>query len=209
MSHYLSKFTFLTLFATIFSFISCENDWEPPYIEIVETVYNVSSSNSEIKIPMETNRQWEILSEIPSWITVEKNKGYGSGELSLSIAQNGSYARSCEFMVAAYSATQKIIIKQAASTAGTLSVTTGDCTVYGYRGKYSLSFNYTLENPYLAARSGVEINGKKYECSDNPSLYNSFMVTMNVFSVSGLSYRAYAVKNTGGYIYGDYKVIGK
>lgn len=190
--------------------MSCENDWETPYIDIIETKYNVPGNSNELIIPVEANCNWEIISQIPSWIAIEQPKGSGSGELSINISANNSYARSCELVVVAYADTETITINQKASTSGTLSVKTGECTITGSWMKYYLTIDYTLMDPHLASKTGIEINGKKYDCSDSPSNYHSMTITMQTLSVAGLQYRAYAVNgSTGEYIYGNYKVIGK
>lgn len=203
-NYIIPKVIFVTFVVCVCAFVSCEDDWEAPYLEIKETEYSVSNVTNEIVIPLETNYNWKVVSQVPSWITIEKTEGYGAGDLFLNVAANNSYARSCELIVAACTATNTITIEQVASTSGNLVISDEDCIVGGRWGNYQLLFSFKLKNPHLASKAGIEINGKKYQCSGTPSSYNKVDVAMNVMSVNGMVYRAYAVNRvTGKYVYGN------
>lgn len=211
-NRFLSKlFGAAAVLCCVLMLVSCEDDWEAPYMKVTGTEYNISGAASQISIPIETNSGWRIVSSVPSWITIGSMDGSGTSELVVDVAENTSFARSCDLLIAANTNVETVKITQSASTSGRLSVTTGDCTVTGLLGKYTLTIGFTVANPHLASSAGVEIDGKKYRCEGKlSSSYNYVQVTLTALSVNGLEYRAYAVnKSTGQYVYGSTKTISK
>lgn len=201
----------MAIICCMLAITSCEEDWDEPFLNISQTEYKVGNEAEQIIIPIETNLKWQVVSALPAWITIENMEGSGSAEIMADIAQNGSFSRSCELIIAAGTESQTVKISQTASTSGKLSVETGDCDVTGLLGKYTLTINFKVTNPHLASRAGVEINGKEYDCEGTiSSSYNYVQVTVNSLGVIGTQYRAYAVeKSTGKRVYGSTKTINR
>lgn len=78
-----------------------------------------------------------------SWVTFDKTSGTGNSELQISVGRNRSNKRTAIVTVCAGTESAEIEIEQAASTTGTLSVTTGACTIK--REKVGLSTNIPLQ----------------------------------------------------------------
>ena len=77
-----------------------------------------------------------------SWVTFDKTSGTGNSELQISVGRNRSNKRTTIVTVCAGTESAEIEIEQAASTTGTLSVTTGACTIK--REKSGSKYKYTI-----------------------------------------------------------------
>lgn len=197
---------FALSFSTII-FLSCSDDWEEPYLNISDSEISVSSSGEQVLVPIETNSHWRVLSSLPSWVTMEQTEGDNSSELVIDVASNSSFQRICKLVVAANAVTKNIKLTQAASTSGTLSVTTGDCTVTGFFGKYTLTFDFTVKNPHLASEAGIMVGNNKYPCETLGS-YCFVQVSLQTLNPYGGTYQAYAYdKVHNKYVYGKTKTI--
>lgn len=146
------------LAAGAFAFASCTDDWEETYLSVGQTSFDVPSGGETLTVPINTNSSWRVV--LPtSWVSFDKNSGNGDDELNITVPRNSSNKRSGEVNICAGPEFQTIKIEQAASTSGTLSVTTGSCTITrvksGSSYKYTIKANYTVRGGHLASEAGV------------------------------------------------------
>lgn len=192
----------------IVTFQSCSDDWEEPYLNIANDELTANSAGGSLAIPVECNTHWQVLS-FPEWVTVNSPEGNGSSELQLDVAANSSFARSGKVVIAANAVVQTVKLTQQASTSGTLSVTTGSCSVTGLMSNYTFTFDFKISNPHLASSAGIIFGGQKYPC-DQLSPYSYVQVKLKTLNPYGGTYQAYAVNaSTGKTVYGKTKTISK
>ena len=117
------------LIASMFSVSSCTEDWEDAYLAIDQNNFSISSSGETKTISIQTNSDWRVVTKNASWVTFDKTSGTGNSELQISVGRNRSNKRTTIVTVCAGTESAEIEIEQAASTTGTLSVTTGACTI--------------------------------------------------------------------------------
>ncbi len=201
-------FVAFTLFVGVSALVSCGDEWEAPFVQADNTEYSIPNTESQFVIKLESNRNWKIFSEVPEWLQISQTEGGGTTDLQVVASANNSYARTANLLVVAGTAAETISISQQASTSGRLTVETGNCSVTGFLGNYTITVGFTLGNPHLASEAGVEVNGKKYKCEEALKTSNVVQVAMNTLTVGNVSCRAYARnKLTGEYIYGSTKYV--
>lgn len=205
-------FLFMAVMAVgLFSLYSCSDDWEEAVLSVDASSFSTANTGGTETVSIETNSKWKAVTSA-SWISFDKTEGSGNDELQIIIGRNSSNKRTGKVTICAGTEYAQIEITQAASTSGTLSVTTGDCTITrsksGTKYKYTIKAEYTVKGGHLASETGVMLGSSKSKntgtISDGTHTA-TFTVTSSSSSYTA-SYKAYAVnKNTGNTVYGTTK----
>lgn len=202
----------VTLNASVLSLSSCSEDWEEAYLEIDRSNIEVSNSSTSVEISIETNSNWRVITKDVSWISFDKTSGSGSDKLVVNISQNTSNQRSCTATIVAGTEVAEIHITQSTSTSGTLSVTTGSCTITrvksGSNYKYTVTATYNVKGGHLASECGIMFGNNKSKTigtiSDGTHTATLIVTTSNPSYTT--NYKAYAIKKSNGtYVYGTSK----
>ena len=195
------------LIASMFSVSSCTEDWEDAYLAIDQNNFSISSSGET-----QTNSDWRVVTKNASWVTFDKTSGTGNSELQISVGRNRSNKRTTIVTVCAGTESAEIEIEQAASTTGTLSVTTGACTIKreksGSKYKYTITAGYNVQGGHLASEVGIMFGNSPSKTTgtitDGLHKATAYVTTSN--SNYTVTYRAYAVKKSNGAkVYGTTK----
>lgn len=195
------------LVASMFSVSSCTEDWEDAYLAIDQNNFSIPSSGETKTISIQTNSDWRVVTKNASWVTFDKTSGTGNSELQISVGRNRSNVTVC-----AGTESAEIEIEQAASTTGTLSVTTGACTIKreksGSKYKYTITAGYNVQGGHLASEVGIMFGNSPSKTTgtitDGLHKATAYVTTSN--SNYTVTYRAYAVKKSNGAkVYGTTK----
>ena len=198
------------LVASMFSVSSCTEDWEDAYLAIDQNNFSIPSSGETKTISIQTNSDWRVVTKNASWVTFDKTSGTGNSELQISVGRNRSNKRTAIVTVCA--GTESAEIEQAASTTGTLSVTTGACTIKreksGSKYKYTITAGYNVQGGHLASEVGIMFGNSPSKTTgtitDGLHKATAYVTTSN--SNYTVTYRAYAVKKSNGAkVYGTTK----
>lgn len=194
------------LVASMFSVSSCTEDWEDAYLAIDQNNFSIPSSGETKTISIQTNSDWRVVTKNASWVTFDKTSGTGNSELQISVGRNRSNKRTAIVTVCAGTESAEIEIEQAASTTGTLSVTTGACTIK--REKSGSKYKYTIKGGHLASEVGIMFGNSPSKTTgtitDGLHKATAYVTTSN--SNYTVTYRAYAVKKSNGAkVYGTTK----
>ena len=193
------------LVASMFSVSSCTEDWEDAYLAIDQNNFSIPSSGETKTISIQTNSDWRVVTKNASW-------GTGNSELQISVGRNRSNKRTAIVTVCAGTESAEIEIEQAASTTGTLSVTTGACTIKreksGSKYKYTITAGYNVQGGHLASEVGIMFGNSPSKTTgtitDGLHKATAYVTTSN--SNYTVTYRAYAVKKSNGAkVYGTTK----
>lgn len=194
-----------------FAYVSCAEDWEDTYLTVEQTSFSVSSNGETITVPIKTNSDWKIVSPA-SWLSFDKTSGTGDSELQITVSRNSSNKRSAVVNICAGTEFQKIEIEQATSTSGTLSVTTGSCTMTrtksGTQYKYTITATYNITGGHLASEAGIMFGNSVSKTTGTISDgQHTAKLTVTSSSASySVTYKAYAKrKSTGAIVYGASK----
>ena len=180
------------LVASMFSVSSCTEDWEDAYLAIDQNNFSIPSSGETKTISIQTNSDWRVVTKNASWVTFNK--------------------RTAIVPVCAGTESAEIEIEQAASTTGTLSVTTGACTIKreksGSKYKYTITAGYNVQGGHLASEVGIMFGNSPSKTTgtitDGLHKATAYVTTSN--SNYTVTYRAYAVKKSNGAkVYGTTK----
>ena len=199
------------LVASMFSVSSCTEDWEDAYLAIDQNNFSIPSSGETKTISIQTNSDWRVVTKNASWVTY-KTSGTGNSELQISVGRNRSNKRTAIVTVCAGTESAEIEIEQAASTTGTLSVTTGACTIKreksGSKYKYTITAGYNVQGGHLASEVGIMFGNSPSKTTgtitDGLHKATAYVTTSN--SNYTVTYRAYAVKKSNGAkVYGTTK----
>ena len=180
------------LVASMFSVSSCTEDWEDAYLAIDQNNFSIPSSGETKTISIQTNSDWRVVTKNASWVTFDKT--------------------SAIVTVCAGTESAEIEIEQAASTTGTLSVTTGACTIKreksGSKYKYTITAGYNVQGGHLASEVGIMFGNSPSKTTgtitDGLHKATAYVTTSN--SNYTVTYRAYAVKKSNGAkVYGTTK----
>lgn len=201
------------LVASMFSVSSCTEDWEDAYLAIDQNNFSIPSSGETKTISIQTNSDWRVVTKNASWVTFDKTSGTGNNsELQISVGRNRSNKRTAIVTVCAGTESAEIEIEQAASTTGTLSVTTGACTIKreksGSKYKYTITAGYNVQGGHLASEVGIMFGNSPSKTTgtitDGLHKATAYVTTSN--SNYTVTYRAYAVKKSNGAkVYGTTK----
>ena len=202
---------FFMLFALVFGtslLLSCSEDWEDVYLSIDKTILSAGNSRETATISIQTNTDWKVVTRNASWVTFDQTSGSRDGELQMTIGRNSSNKRTGTVAVCAGTEYAKIKVEQAASTSGTLSVTTGSCTITrtksGSSYKYTITATYTVFGGHLASEAEIMFGNSKSKTigtiTDGTYTATAFVTTTN--SNYTVTYKAYAMnKSTGATVY--------
>lgn len=196
------------LAAGVIAFASCTDDWEETFLSVGQTSFDVPSGGETLTVPINTNSSWRVVSPT-SWCSFDKTSGNGDDELNITVSRNSSNKRSGEVNICAGTEFQTIEIEQAGSTSGTLSVTTGSCTITrvksGSSYKYTIKAIYTVRGGHLASEAGVMMGNRtaKNTGTISDGQHTATFVVATSSSSYTVSYKAYAKrKSDGKYVYG-------
>lgn len=198
--------------ASLSSVYSCSEDWEDTYLEVDQTTLNVSKGGETKTLSIQTNTDWKIVAKDTSWVSFDKTSGTGNSEVQITIGSNSSNKRTGTLTVCAGTEFVKIEIEQAASTTGTLAVTTGNCTIKreksGSQYRYTITAEYYIQSGHLASEAGILFGNSASKTMGNIA---SGTHTATAFVTSSsptytVTYKAYAVKKSNGAkVYGTSK----
>lgn len=200
------------LVASMFSVSSCTEDWEDVYLTIDQNNFSISNSGETKTISIQTNSDWKVVTKNASWVTFDKTSGTGNSELQISVGRNSSNKRTATITICAGTEFAEIEIEQAASTTGTLSVTTGACTIKreksGSKYKYTITAEYNIQGGHLASEAGIMF-GNSPSKTTGTITNGTHTATAYVTTSSAnytVTYRAYAVRKSNGVkVYGTTK----
>ena len=198
--------------ASLSSVYSCSEDWEDTYLEVDQTTLNVSKGGEIKTLSIQTNTDWKIVAKDTTWVSFDKTFGKGNSEVQMTIGSNSSNERNTTLTLWAGTEFVKIKIEQAASTTGTLSVTTGACTIKreksGAKYKYIITAEYYIQGGHLASEAGI-LFGNSASKTMGTIASGTHTATATVTTSSPtytVTYKAYAVKKSNGAkVYGTSK----